>query len=132
LDKKTKGTIEDAFDIIIEKLDSRNILEILDRYPMTPEAPEYLALGYIFGYMDRFARHEVWEWRVHKKLEEIRKRMDKEFEEKYGRKPSKIEKREDVKFRRVSWTKKDLAEIMDMLRRRLQDVIDKVDRDLNR
>jgi len=109
-----------------------SVLEILDRYPMTPEAPEYLALGYIFGYMDRFARHEVWEWRVHKKLEEIRKRMDKEFEEKYGRKPSKIEKREDVKFRRVSWTKKDLAEIMDMLRRRLQDVIDKVDRDLNR
>lgn len=132
MDRKTRGNIEDAFNIIIEKLDARNVLEILDRYPIRSKAPENLALGYMLGYMDRVARAKVLSWRIEKKFEARRRKIDKEFEEKHGRKPPKIEKSEDVKVRRISWSKKDLAEIMDMLRRRVPDVVDKVVRELNR
>ena len=130
MDEKTRGQIENALDYMIDRLNIRDITDwIFEGYQI--KSFEDLAIGYVLGSFSRYA-HDVI------RQEKISKSIMRETEAKLGKEKAKellkrLEKRdEDTKPIRVALTEKDTAEIRDLLRRRFLDIIDRINRELNR
>ena len=130
MDKETRGLIEKTLDYSVETLDINDITGwILEEYP-AGSIPD-LALGYVLGSLARYAHRAVMSEKWTKKFQKKReKELGKEFVKEMEEKSEKTTK--NVKAIRVHLTKKDTAEIRDILRRRILDIMDRINRELNR
>jgi len=129
LEEKTRGLIENALDEAIESLDVKDISKwVLDAQPYLITSREDFVLGYVLGSMSRFAHRRVWMSKLNKESEKRQKKMDEDFEKKHGRKPPKTGNGENVKPYCIRMTKKNTAEIRDILRNRILDLRDAIHR----
>ena len=122
MDEKTRGIIENTIDKLIENLDVRSIMDwIFEEYPV--ESVEDFVLGFTLGSLARYAHTLILTSRFWKKI-------DKEYEEKFGMKLSTMEAEE--KSLLVSLPRKDYADVRDMLARRLRNITNIIGRELHR
>ena len=131
MNKETRGTIENSLDETIQQLDINDITGwIVEECSLT--SVRDLALGYVLGSLARYAYtlvlSEKWRKQSRKGLEkeverEVVDRIDKSLENAV----------KDMKIpRAVNLTEKDYTEIRGMLKRRIIDITDIINRELNR
>jgi len=127
---ETRGLIEKALDRMIEETDTTDRIRWVLR-EISVHSQEDFALGYLIGDLLRYAVQMGWAKKVFRKLEEATEReigkeryreIKRESEERFmGHKPA-----------RIYWTKKDMTDMIDILRRRLVDMRRKVSRDFHK
>lgn len=131
MDKETRGIIEESLDVAIRKLDINDITGwILEEYPI--RSIKDLALGYVLGSLSRYVHTVIDHQKWFKKFKERDREWKKEYESKHGKKWEDIKTKGDVKPIRAYLTKKDTIEIRDMLKRRIPDIAEFIDKELNR
>jgi len=121
LDEETIGYVEKELNRMISETDMRERIRWVSR-EISLHSPEDFALGYLIGSLASHAYSVAMRQSRTKKLE---KKM-KEREKKIGSKDY-----EPLRFRFI-WTKKEDAQIRNILRRRLVEIRRKVNKDFHR
>ena len=130
MDKETRGVIEGALDRIISEMDTTDMIRWVLR-EISVHSQEDFALGYLIGFLMRFAIDMGWRRKVvRKSIERTEREMGKERMREIRREIAESSK--DYEPFRVYWTKNDMRDMRDILRRRLVDMRRKVSRDFHR
>lgn len=127
MDEETRGLVESGLDYAIKNLDVERSVSWIDRW-VDKEHPissiQDLALGYVLGYLSRYAQDVV--------CDQIKWKETEERYEKIMGKKLQADPNQQVEAPRViKLSKKDLAEIRGMLKRRIGEIIEAVNEAMN-
>lgn len=126
MDKRTRGFIETQLDqFILETNVTDGMRWILDELPIT-RSPEEIALGYVLGSLMRYY-HDVVRIRKHMRQSmRLRNRIKK------AKTADELKSISERKPKDLDVTQEDVVEIRDILRRRLQDIMAKINIELGK